>query len=111
MRILFDHGTPAPLAQFLGGHTVTNAKQAGWDRLVNGELLNAAEATGFELLVTPDKNMRYQQNLTGRKIALVVLSTPQWPRVQLHIDKITAVLNSVNPGSYAEIEIPYLPKA
>ena len=67
MRILFDHGTPAPLIAFLEGHAVTKAKEAGWDRLVNGELLNAAEATGFELLVTPDKNMRYQQNLPGAK--------------------------------------------
>jgi hypothetical protein len=67
MRILFDHGTPAPLIAFLEGHAVTKAKDAGWDRFVNGELLDAAEATGFELLVTPDKNMRYQQNLLGRK--------------------------------------------
>lgn len=59
MRILFDHGTPALLIPFLEGHVVTKAKQAGWDRLVNGELLSAAEATDFEPLVTPDKNMRY----------------------------------------------------
>ena len=111
MLILFDHSTPAPLAPHLTGHTVTKAKDRGWDKLSNGDLLAEAERAGFDLLLTADNNMRYQQNLTGRKIALVVLSTPQWPRVQLHIDKITAVLNSVNPGSYAEIEIPYLPKA
>ena len=111
MLILFDHSTPAPLAPHLTGHTVTKAKDRGWDKLSNGDLLAEAERAGFDLLLTADNNMRYQQNLTGRKIALVVLSTPQWPRVQLHIDKITAVLNSVDPGGYAEIEIPYLPKA
>jgi hypothetical protein len=111
MLILFDHSTPAPLAPYLTGHTVTKAKDRGWDTLSNGDLLGEAERAGFDLLLTADNNMRYQQNLTGRKIALVVLSTPQWPRVQLHIDKITAVLNSVNPDAYAEIEIPYLPKA
>ena len=110
MLILLDHSTPAPLAPHLTGHTVIKAKDRGWDKLSNGDLLAEAERAGFDLLLTADNNMRYQQNLTGRKIALVVLSTPQWPRVQLHVEKITAVLNSVNPGSYAEIEIPYLPK-
>ena len=111
MLILFDHSTPAPLAAYLTGHTVTKAKDRGWDRLTNGDLLAEAERAGFDLVLTADNNMRYQQNLTGRRIALVVLSTPQWPRVQLHVDKITAVLNSVKPGSYAEIEIPYPSKA
>src|SRR5271169_3562615 len=108
MLSLFDHSTPAPLAPYLTGHSVTKAKDRGWDRLGNGDLLGEAERAGFDLLVTADNNMRYQQNLTGRRIALVVLSTPQWPRVQLHVDKIKTVLNSVTPGSYAEIEIPYI---
>jgi hypothetical protein len=73
MRILFDQGTPAPLIAFPEGHAVTKAKEAGWHRLVNGELLEAAEAAGFELLVTSDKQMKYQQNLQGRKIAIIVL--------------------------------------
>jgi hypothetical protein len=92
MRILFDHGTPAPLIPFLEGHTVTKAKAAGWDRLVNGELLNAAEAEGFELLVTPDKNMRYQQNLTGRKIAIIVLGNAQWPVLRGYVERVVAGL-------------------
>jgi hypothetical protein len=107
MLILFDHSTPAPLASYLTEHSVTKAKDRGWDRLSNGDLLSEAEKAGYDLLLTADNNMRYQQNLTGRKIALVVLSTPQWPRVQLHIDKITAVINLVKRGGYAEIDIPY----
>lgn len=86
MPILFDHSTPAPLASYLTGHTITKAKDRGWDRLTNGDLLSEAERAGFDLLLTADNNMRYQQNLTGRKIALAVLSPPQWPRVQLHVD-------------------------
>ena len=111
MLILFDHSTPAPLAAHLTGHSVTKAKDRGWDRLTNGDLLAEAERAGFDLVLTADNNMRYQQNLTGRRIALVVLSTPQWPRVQLHVERITAVLSAAKPGSYAEIEIPYPSKA
>jgi hypothetical protein len=77
MLILFDHGTPAPLLSFLIGHTVTKTKDLGWDRLSNGELLKAAEEAGYEILITTDKNIRYQQNLTGRRIALVVLANPR----------------------------------
>lgn len=63
------------------------------------------EHAGFEVLLTADKNIRYQQNLTDRKIAIVVLSTPQWPIVRLHIEKIAAALNAVAPGSYVEVDI------
>jgi hypothetical protein len=77
MLILFDHGTPAPLIPFLKGHAVTKARARGWERISNGELLKAAEAAGFDLLLTTDKRIRYQQNLIGRKIALVVLGNSQ----------------------------------
>src|ERR1035437_5879244 len=103
MRILFDHVTPRGIARFLPGHTVTKAKDRGWDKLTNGELLAEAEGAGFDVLLTADKNMRYQQNLTGRRIALVVLSTPQWPRVRLHLDIIAAAVNAATPGSFAVI--------
>jgi hypothetical protein len=70
MLILFDHMTPAGIARFLTGHTITKAKDRGWDRLGNGDLLPAAEGAGFDVLVTADKSIRYQQNLEGRRIAL-----------------------------------------
>jgi predicted nuclease of predicted toxin-antitoxin system len=107
MLILFDHVTPRGIARFLPGHTVTRAKDHGWDTLTNGDLLAEAERAGFDVLLTADKNMRHQQNLTGRKIALVVLSTPQWPLVRLHTEKIAAAVNAATPGSYAEVHIPY----
>ena len=106
MLILFDHVTPKGIARFLLGHTVIKAKDRGWDTLTNGDLLAEAERAGFDVLLTADKNMRYQQNLTGRKIALVVLSTPQWPVVRLHLEKIVAVVNAATPGSYTEVDIP-----
>jgi hypothetical protein len=105
MLILFDHVTPAGIARFLPAHTVTKAKDRGWDTLTNGDLLAEAERAGFDVLLTADKNMRHQQNLRGRRIALVVLSTPQWPVVRLHIERITAAVNGATPGSYIEVNL------
>ncbi|HMC60159.1 MAG TPA: hypothetical protein VKJ01_13280 [Candidatus Solibacter sp.] len=107
MRILFDHGTPAPLIPFLEGHTVTKAKDAGWEKLVNGELLEAAEKAGFEVLLTTDKNMAAQQNLKSRTIAIVVLGNSQWRIVQRYVPRIGASVNSATPGNYIEVDIPF----
>lgn len=108
MRILFDHVTPAGIARFLKGHVVIKAKDQGWDRLTNGDLLARAEQARFDVFVTADKNMRYQQNFTGRKIAVVMLSAPNWPIVKLRLEEIAAAVNAATPGSYAEVEIPYI---
>jgi len=105
MLILFDHVTPSGITRFLSGHTVTKAKDRGWDTLTNGDLLAEAERAGFDVFLTADKNMRYQQNLRGRRIALVVLSTPQWPVVRLHIERIAAAVNAAAPGSYSEVNL------
>jgi hypothetical protein len=78
MRILFDQGTPVPIRAFLTGHSVTTAAREGWDRLQNGDLLDVAEAAGYDVLLTTDKNLLHQQNLKGRKIAIVVvIGAPQ----------------------------------
>ena len=106
MLILFDQATPVPIRPFLKGHTVRTAAQQGWDTLQNGELLNAAEDAGFEMLLTPDKNMRYQQNLARRKIAVVVIGNPQWPVLRLHVEQVVTAVNAATPGSYSEVEIP-----
>jgi hypothetical protein len=108
MLILFDHGTPKGLARALSGHTVATAQSRGWDRLSNGALLNAAEQAGFELLLSTDQGICYQQNLAGRKLALVVLTgATKWSRVRLHLPLITAAVNVATPGSYTEIPIPF----
>ena len=105
MLILFDHVTPRGVAQALVGHTVVRASDRGWNTLSNGELIQAAEEAGFDVIVTADKNMRYQQNLESRRIALVVLGTPQWPVVQRHLGKIAAAVSAATPSSYIEVEL------
>jgi hypothetical protein len=86
----------------------TKAKDAGWDKLVNGELLKAAEEAGFEVLLTTDKNMAAQQNLKSRAIAIVVLGNSQWRIVQRHVRKIAPTVNAATPGSYSEVDIPLI---
>jgi hypothetical protein len=107
MLILFDHSTPAPLRYSLRSHTVVEAVERGWERLANGDLLRVAEASGFEILVTADKNIRYQQNLAGRKIGIVVVGNPQWPILRHYVDRVLAAVDAALPGSYTEVEIPY----
>lgn len=110
MRILFDQGTPVPLRKHLSAHAVATAYEMGWGSLQNGELLQQAEDEGFVVLVTTDQNLKYQQNLTSRRIAIVVLSTTSWPRIQAQVADIIAVVNTIQPNGYTEITIDYLPR-
>jgi hypothetical protein len=108
MLILFDNGTPRTLARYLiEHHTVTEARARGWEELENGALLTAAEAAGFEVLVTTDKNLSHQQNLTARKIAIVVLGQGRWSILKPHVAQIAAAVNAAVPGSFAEVDIPF----
>jgi len=106
MLILFDQGTPVPLRSFLIGDTVKTAAEQGWSTLANGKLLDAAEAAGFEVFVTTDKDLPDQQNLTLRKLAIVLLGNAQWPVLKSHIQLAVDAINSAKPGSYAVVEIP-----
>jgi hypothetical protein len=108
MRVLFDHCTPYGIARFLVGHEVSPARKLGWAELTNGKLLNAAEAAGFDVMVTVDQNIRYQQNLKGRKIAVVVLGKGRWTLVEPVIETVIAAVNGATPGSYNEVPIPEL---
>jgi len=105
MRVLFDQATPVPLRPYLEGHTIRTAAQEGWDRLRNGDLLAAAEEAGFDILLTTDKNMRYQQKLTGRKIAVILLDKQQWPELQAHVLLVVAAVNAAIPGSYVVVDM------
>jgi hypothetical protein len=107
MLILFDNGTPAPLRYDLKGHVVVEAIERGWERTSNGALIKAAEEAGFEVLLTTDKNVRYQQNLKGRKIAFVVLGNQQWPVLRRYVERVVAAVNAAEPGSYTEVDIPF----
>jgi hypothetical protein len=104
MLVLFDQATPVPIRPYLVGHEVRTAAQQGWDTLKNGELLTAAEDAGFDLVLTTDKNMRYQQNLANRKIAVVVLGLQQWPRLRPHVERIVEAVNAATPGVYTAVD-------
>jgi hypothetical protein len=106
VRILFDQGTPAPLRHCLEKHKVVTAFELGWNELRNGELLNKLEAEGFDVLVTTDQNLSYQQNLSGRRLAVAVLMTTSWPRIDRHSAEVTRQIDELAPGSYVEIPIP-----
>jgi hypothetical protein len=105
MRILFDQGTPVPLRQYLTEHVVTTAYEEGWSNLSNGDLLKSAEDKGYQILVTTDRNLRYQQNLRDRQIAIVVLLSTSWPKIRMQTDKVCGVINVVKLGDYVEISI------
>src|ERR1700675_3437354 len=106
MPTFFDHGTLAPLRSFLPRHAVKKTQDLGWDTFNNGELSRAAEEAAFEVFLTTDKNIRYQQNLAERVIAIVVLGNSRWPLVQRHVDRVAAAIDAAKPGTYTEVEIP-----
>jgi hypothetical protein len=106
MRVLFDQGTPVAITRFLVGHSVRTAFQEGWDTLSNGDLQRAAEEAGFEVLLTTDNNIAYQQNLENRKIAIVVLSRNRWRMVERMIPQIVAAVDAATAGSYTLVDIP-----
>jgi hypothetical protein len=106
MLVLSDQGIPVPLRQFLPEHSVRTAAEQLWSTLANGQLLAAAEAAGFDVLVTTDKNMRYQQNVTSRRIAVVVLGQGRWPVVRLHVRRVATAVNAAQPGTFTDVEMP-----
>ena len=106
MRILFDQGTPVPLRKHLTAHQVVTTFELGWHNLKNGELLQKAEENGFSVLVTTDQNLRYQLNLTDREIAVVVLTTTSWPRIERAVDNVAKAIASAAPRSYVEVPVP-----
>lgn len=105
MKILFDQGTPVPLRQHLAGHSVSTAHELGWGGLSNGDLLREVEAA-FDALVTTDQNLRYQQNLSERKLAILVLPTTSWPRIRRHVALVIEAVSGLRPGDYRELDLP-----
>jgi hypothetical protein len=107
MKIVLDESVPQKLRLLIeGSHTVVTAWYQGWSGLKNGALLDAAEQAGFDLFITADQELSYQQNLTGRKMALVVLSTNNWSFIKAGIGEIMAAVAAATPGSYTEVEVP-----
>jgi len=108
VKILFDANTPAPLARFLRGHQVTRVDELGWQGMENGALLDAAEEAGFDLLLTCDQNIPYQQNFTGRKLSLVILSSNHWPALRPIASQIATVVDFVLAGRIVRIDVATL---
>jgi hypothetical protein len=106
MRVLFDQGTPVPLRRSLAGHVVETAYEKGWQLLTNGALLDAAEAAGFELLVTTDQGLRYEQNIAKRRIRILVLKTASWPKIRKHAETVARTIDDLAPGELREISFP-----
>jgi predicted nuclease of predicted toxin-antitoxin system len=102
-RLLFDANIPRGLQGVLSDHEVFTAFQMGWGALVNGDLLAAAEAAGFDAMITGDKNLAYQQNLTGRKLAIIVLSTNHWPTIRSQQELVMEAVKAITPSSYTEV--------
>lgn len=106
MNILFDNGTPRGLRSALPHHLIQEARALGWDRLKNGALLEAAEVAQFDLLITTDQSMRYQQNLSTRRIAILILGSSNWPLVERHLKRIATAVDGIVPGTVTEFDIP-----
>ena len=106
MLILFDNNVPRGLARSLIAHTVVEAREQGWHLLKNGDLLRVAEEAAFDVFITSDKNIQYQQNLSNRKLAMIVLSQGRWRLVRQRLGEIAVAVDAAIPGSYIEVEIP-----
>ncbi len=103
MNILFDQDTPAPFRYFLLNSTVTTAAERGWSDLSNGDLIEAAEQAGFDAIVTTDRNLNYQQNLSARKIPIVVILQPAWPILKKRAAEVGRIIETAEIGTYLEI--------
>ena len=106
MRVLFDQGTTVPLRRLLTGHEVATAFEMGWSAMKNGELLAAAEAAAFQVLLTTDTHLKDEQNLRGRAIAVVALTTTSWPRIRSSAPQIAGAIEAATPGSHTEVRVP-----
>jgi hypothetical protein len=104
MRILFDQGTPVPLRDHLVGHVVKTVFELDWSNIGNGALLAVAEES-FDLLITTDQQLRYQQNLIGRKLSILVLMTTSWPRIRIGVPQILEAVGRIAPGECREVTL------
>jgi hypothetical protein len=105
MKILFDQGTLVPLRHALPTESVTTVYEQGWSTLQNGQLLAMAEQAGFDIFITTDQNLKYQQQITGKHLAILVLGSTSWPRIKPHSDTLRQVVEQLGPGAYHEFPI------
>ncbi len=106
-RILLDENIPLGLRRLLSGYDVWHVRDTGWAGLSNGALIAAAEQAGFAIMITADRNLRYQQNLRDRRLALIVLSHNNWPTVQRSLDTINAAIKQAKPGTFQTVVLDH----
>ena len=106
MRILFDHNVPRGLRQHLSGHRIDTAREMGWDEVANGVLLSQAERDGYDVLITADQNISYQQNSALTSVGVVILLSNRLRDIRLRIEDIRAALEGIQPGEVREVPIP-----
>jgi len=104
VKILLDEDAPLPLRTTLVGHDAFSTQYVGWASLKNGDLVQAAESEGYDIFITCDKGFEYQQNLSGRRIAIILLSAQEWPIIKEHLHTIRAAVDTAVPGSYQRVE-------
>ena len=103
MKILLDHCVPTPLRKLLAAYSIQIVHDLGWARLRNGELIAIAEQAGFELMITSDKNLSYQQNLAARRLAILVLPTNNWIALKAMATEIEHAVATMRPGEFREL--------
>jgi predicted nuclease of predicted toxin-antitoxin system len=106
MKILLDECVPVQIRDALPGHEIHSATNPQWRGLSNGELIRLAEQQEFQLIVVADKNMRYQQNISSRTIAVLELWTNHRPTLERHFQYISAAVEQIQPGQYLELLAP-----
>ena len=89
----------------MSGHQVETAKDRGWEGLNNGDLLEEAEKDNYEVFITADQSIRYQQNLARRRIAILLLTDNLWPNVRQKAAEVQSAIDQMRPGEYQELEI------
>lgn len=105
MKVLLDECVPWPMRKMLAGLGCTNPYKCGWSGVTNGELLKLVESE-FELFITSDQNLRYQQNMAGRRIAILELSTNDLRRILAAESAIVEAVASIQASDYLQLEIP-----
>lgn len=103
--MLVDECVPLKLVRLLTGHTFSTAQQKGWDGFTNGKLLALAESE-FDVFLTSDRNLQYQQNLKGRKIAILLLSTNHWPTLKRQVPLVQTAVDKIQTAEFVRVEIP-----
>jgi hypothetical protein len=104
MKVLLDACVPRPVRSFLADHAVKTAQEMGWGKLKNGALLQAAEGE-FDAFLTGDQNLKYQQNMAGRRLAILVLPTNDWPTLKRLGGQIAAKVAMLKSGDFVEMPL------